>query len=245
MEDNKFVPKEAMSFNALEKKHKQMKDLPFIKTGELVSGLLSEQLQPENVSPDVIVGTPNFKDWSDEYHKDWQGSGTSSVEEMSKLISEDSETFWENNQNPVKLVKVNGPKGAIYAVEDGSHRAAAAKLAEVDSIPAEVVDYSTATEFSTMKSDESRQIWWEALIESGAIDGEITQNGQSVTLKLNEPPPVHWMVSGSREFKKGNEVYKKVYGENALDDLQIPDSLRESMNDAADLMIWGNRQLRE
>ena len=227
----------------IKRKHKEMAELPYLKTLEVTGNYDGENPQTEKVLTSQIIATPNLDNWADEYHGDWAAEGLSSVEKLSEEIRKDPDEFWENNQHAVKLIKIEGPKGPIYAVGDGSHRVAAAKLAEALEIPAEVSDLTNRKEYATIK--ETDALWWQALIESGAIKGQVTQSGQESILTLEETPELPWIIRPRSDFVKVNRVYQEIYGNKALDGVRtIPDSMKDKLSDSGQLMVWENTVLR-
>lgn len=226
---------------ALKEKHQAMKELPYIKTFALTENYSGESTGQEQVLTSTIVATPGLKDWSDDgYHKDWAKDGLSSIEAMSVDLAKDPDKFWQEG-SLVKLTKVNGPKGPLYGVEDGSHRVAAAKLADVLEIPAEVEDLTDRREFST--PDEVTKSWWEALIYRGVIKGKIEERDSWFYLKLEETPELSWVTRTREHFTEINEIYRQVYGEEALAEVEsVPQGILFSKGRA---MVWENRAIQE
>ena len=230
----------AVDVAALKEKHQAMKELPYTKTSVLTENFSGKPAGQERVLVSTIVATPRLDNWGDEYHQDWTKGELSSVEAMAVDLSEDPEKFWQES-DPVKLTKVNGPKGPLYSVEDGSHRVAAAKLADVLEVPAEVGDLTDRKEFST--PDEVTKSWWEALIHRGAIKGRIEKKNSSYQLLLEETPELPWIVRTPRHFVEINRVYQQVYGEEAFAEVEsIPQEILFKNGPA---MVWENRAIRE
>jgi hypothetical protein len=228
----------------IKRKHREMAELPYLKTFDVTGNYDGEEPKQERVLTSQIIASPRLENWADEYHGDWAAEGLSSVEKMSQEIQKDPDEFWENNQHAVKLTKIDGPKGPIYAVEDGSHRVAAAKFAEALEIPAEVSDLTNRREYATTK--ETDVLWWQALIASGAIKGQINQSNHESTLTLDETPELPWIIRPRSDFIKVNRIYQEIYGDKAFDDTQtLPDSLKDKLLDSGQLMVWENTVLRD
>ena len=227
----------------IKRKHREMSDLPYLKTFEVTGNYNGENQIPERVLTTQVVAAPNLENWADEYHGDWATEGLSSVENMAQEIQKSPDEFWGNNQHPVKLTKIEGPKGPIYATEDGSHRVAAAKLAGALEIPAEVSNLTDRREYATTK--ETDVLWWQALIASGAIKGKITQRGQESTLMLGETPELPWITRPRNDFVKVNRIYREIYGDKAFEDtLTLPKRLKDTLFDSGQVMVWENTILR-
>jgi hypothetical protein len=225
---------------ALKEKHQAMKELPYINATALTENYSGKPIGQEKVLTSTIVATPRLDNWGHEYHKDWGKGELSSVEAMAVDLSRDPENFWQES-DPVELIKVNGPKGPLYGVEDGSHRVAAAKLSEVLEVPAEVADLTDRKEFST--PDEATKSWWEALIYRGAIKGRIEERDSSYHLILEETPELPWIVRKRRHFVEINKVYQQVYGEEALSEVEsVPQEILFKNGQA---MVWENTAIRE
>lgn len=242
-EQTKSQDNEATDIFEVKRKHKELADYPYLKTHEVTGNYDGEDPYQESVLTSQIIASPSLDNWADEYHGDWAADGLSSVEVLSEEILKNQEDFWKNNQHEVKLTKIDGPKGPIYAVGDGSHRVAAAKLAEALEIPAEVSDLSKRKEYSTTK--ETDTLWWQALIESGAIKGEINRSDHEMVLVLNEAPELPWIIRSRTNFVKVNKVYREIYGSEAFNDTHnIPDSMKDKLFDNSKLMVWENTVLR-
>lgn len=225
---------------ALKEKHKAMGKLPYINAFTLTENYSGKPIGQERVLTSTIVATPRLKDWSDEYHKDWEKGELSSVEAMSVDLSKDPDKFWKEGQ-PIKLTKVNGPKGPLYGVGDGSHRVAAVKLSDVLEVPAEVEDLTDKREFST--PDGVTRSWWEALIHRGVIKGSIEEKNSSYYLTLEETPELPWIVRTRRHAIEINKVYRQVYGEDALSEVKsVP---QEILFDNGQAMVWENMAIHE
>ena len=242
----------AVDVAALKEKHRAMKELPHLTTTVLTENFTGRPVGQERVLVSTIVATPKLDDWSHEYSGNWREGELSSVEAMAVALSEDPERFWQENQHPVKLTKVNGPKGPLYAVEDGSHRVAAAKLSEALEIPAEVEDLTDKKEFTAeeitgsegmVSSDEVTRSWWEALIYRGAIKGRIEKRESSYRLLLEETPELPWLVRTRRHFVEINNIYQQVYGEEAFTEVKsVPQEILFKNGQA---MVWENKAIQE
>lgn len=234
---------EAPSIFEVKSKHKDLAELPYLRSFEVTGNYDGTDPNIERVLASQIIAAPNLVNWADEYHGDWATEGLSSVEKMAQEIKKDPDGFWENNQHPVKMTKVVGPSGPIYAVQDGSHRVAAAKLAGALEIPAEVSDLTNRKEYATTK--EAEALWWQGLIESGAIRGQISQSGQESILTLDETPELPWIIRSRTDFVKVNKVYREIYGDRAFKGAQsLPDSIKDKLLDSSQLMVWENTILR-
>jgi murein DD-endopeptidase MepM/ murein hydrolase activator NlpD len=232
---------EQINAKSLKEKHRAMESLPHISTTTLTGNFSGKPIGQEKVPIERIVATPKLENWADEYHKAWKKGELTSVENLSVRINKEGDKFWEKTQQPVKLTKISGPKGPIYAVEDGSHRVAAAKLAGVSEIPAEVEDLTDRREFMT--SDEVEKSWWEALIYRGAIKGKIEKRGPNYHLALEETPELPWILQGRSRFVNANRVYQRVYGEEALAEVKsVP---QEILYNRGKTEVWGNMAIRE
>jgi len=235
---------ETVDVAALKEKHKTMGELPYINAMALTENYSGESISQERVLTSTIVATPRLNDWSDEYHKDYAKGELSSVEAMAVDLSKDPEKFWQENKHSVKLTKVNGPKGPLYGVGDGSHRVAAAKLANALEVPAEVEDITDNREFST--PDEVTKSWWQALLYRGVIKGSLEEKKSWYYLKLEEIPELPWIVRTRRHFTEINKVYQQVYGEEALSGVKsIPQEILFSNGQAMVWEIKANHEMRE
>lgn len=230
-----------INVTVLKERHQAMKKLPYINAFALTENYSGEPIGREEVLTSTIVATPRLEDWSDDgYHKDWAKGELSSIEAMSVDLANDPDKFWQES-GPVKLTKVNGPKGSLYGVEDGSHRVAAAKLADVLEIPAEVGDLTDRKEFST--PDEVTKSWWEALIYRGVIKGRIEERDSWFYLKLEETPELSWITRTRKHFTEINKIYQQVYGEDAFAEVKsVPQEILFSNGQA---MVWENRAIQE
>lgn len=121
----------------------------------------------EMVDPRLIVRAPSFKNWSSHYHpcrsKESEQIGEPSVIEIARKITqrksksmEKLDDIYQANSAGVKLKRINGPRGPIYLVSDGSHRVAAAKLVGLSQLRAMVGE---------TKSDIETDFWFEAIRE--------------------------------------------------------------------------------
>jgi len=236
-----------INVKALKEKHRVMEKLPHTTTSSLTGNFSGKSIGQEKVPTERIIATPRLRNWADEYHKDWGKGELTSVENLSVQINKEGDEFWgktrtQQQQQPIKLTKISGPKGPIYAVEDGSHRVAAAKLAGVSEIPAEVEDLTNRREFST--SDEiDQKSWWEALIYRGAIKGKIEKRGPNYHLTLEETSELPWVLQGRDRFVNTNRVYQQVYGEEALTEVKsVP---QEILHDRGKAEVWRNTAIRE
>ena len=231
---------ETIDVAALKKKHKAMKVLPYVNAIVLTENYSGEPIGPKKVLTSTIVATPRLENWSDEYHRDWVEGELSSVEAMSVDLSRDPDKFW-GKSGPIGLTEINGPGGPLYSVDDGSHRVAAAKLADILGVPAEVEDMTNRKEFST--SDEVTKSWWEALIHRGVIKGSIEEKNFGYCLELEETPELPWITRTRAHFTQINRVYRQVYGEDALSGVKsVP---QEILFDTGQAMVWENSALRE
>lgn len=227
---------------SLKEKHKGMEELPFLQTRELTGNFDGEPIGEEKVLTSAVVAAPNFESWAHEYHQDWAQGDLSSVEALAQALKKKGGKFWEEGKkHPVKLTKINGPKGPLYGVEDGSHRVAAAKLADTLEITAEVADLTERREFSTTK--ETTSLWWQALIGSGAIQGEINVRGNEKVLTLETTPELPWIIRPRPDFVKVNRVYREVYGNDSLvNTTSVP---QEVLFDQGKAMIWENKVFQQ
>ncbi|MBT6069087.1 hypothetical protein HOG48_05000 [Candidatus Peregrinibacteria bacterium] len=123
------------------------------------------------IDPRLIVRAPSFANWSDQYHQahseEARERGELSVIEIGRKIASRSTGSKNSNQllqslddvfreeDRVKLRQINGPRGPIYFVNDGSHRVAAAKLTGLEKIKAGVGTY-------TPPEGEEDILWFEA-----------------------------------------------------------------------------------
>lgn len=127
----------------------------------------SKEATEEAIETRLIVRAPTFRDWSSHYHsahdKASADRGDSSVVEIGKKMALRVDQAVKNNPRASKeelrvaanralndvfrgnngafmiiAKQVDGPRGPIYFVEDGSHRTAAAKLAGLPKIIARV-----------------------------------------------------------------------------------------------------------
>lgn len=116
----------------------------------------------EMIDPRLIVRAPSFQNWSSYYHpyhtKESEERNESCVVEIARKIARRTTSLPEDGTNDegilkslhdifhkedtnivgVKLNRINGPRGPIYLVSDGSHRIAAAKLVGLKEIWASV-----------------------------------------------------------------------------------------------------------
>jgi len=126
-------------------------------------------------------------------------------------------------------------------VDSGSHRVAAAKLAEAMVIPAEVADLTDRKEFST--TEEATSLWWETLIKAGVIKGEINDRRSERVLILESTPNLPWIVRPPYHFVRVNRAYREVYGDEALAGFTlIP---QKALFDQGEITIWENKALQE
>ena len=139
-----------MSFGSA--RYRAMKDLGVEQVSSRVAGARFEEVPTE-----LIVRAPSMRDWSHSYHDPRNPDEPNAVVEIGKkmarlyqesLVAGNAQTTQEGHfdkriideiykkdrHHGVNLEKIEGPRGPIYFVEDGSHRVAAAKLVALDHV---------------------------------------------------------------------------------------------------------------
>src|SRR3989344_5686192 len=177
-------PEEAEELSDEEKEklklqHKNLKTSPHISTDILKNNTNTRYSSKEEVQVSKIVGTPEWKDWSSGRGEKKNEQGLTEVEEDAVKIREQGENYWSQQKEPIKLIKIEGPKGPIYVVDGDPTQVAAAKLAEIDSVPAEV--YVIDPKSSTTTDNDTKE-WRNALIASGVVKGGVKEEGTLHTL---------------------------------------------------------------
>ncbi len=110
----------------------------------------------------------------------------------------------------VTLGRVEGPEGPMYIAKDGSHRIAAAKLAEMPKVLAKVENWRECRTVKTKSASQAE--WWNKLIERGLMVGAIeTNNGESVLTIERQVLP--WCTASQSEFLKSSLAYYHLYPE--------------------------------
>ena len=228
-------PEEAEELSDEEKEklklqHKNLKTSPHISTDILKNNTNTRYSSKEEVQVSKIVGTPEWKDWSSGRGEKKNEQGLTEVEEDAVKIREQGENYWSQQKEPIKLIKIEGPKGPIYVVDGDPTQVAAAKLAEIDSVPAEV--YVIDPKSSTTTDNDTKE-WRNALIASGVVKGGVKEEGTLHTLTLDEDLEVPWLIHTPENANKINDVYEMVYGEGSVPEVEgLPNEVLNNPNKA-------------
>ena len=169
-----------MSFGSA--RYRAMKDLGVEQVSSRVEGARFKKVPTE-----LIVRAPSMIDWSHSYHDPRNPDEPNAVVEIGKkmarlyqesLVAGNAQTTQEGHfdkriideiykkdrHHGVNLEKIEGPRGPIYFVEDGSHRVAAAKLVALDHVFG----------FVGYQKDESNsdEVWFQTLARLGYDERE-------------------------------------------------------------------------
>jgi len=189
------------------------------------------------VETDKIVGRPfakSFSDdgWSHEYH-----SRTGRIVQIATnllQVLQDPDDMVESaidhvfhHQNKpyerIQLLVLEGPRGPIYLVEDGTHRVAAAKLLGLKRIPCSVRRIKYPLKQTT--TDREMFEYWQRAINLGLIQGSsniVNMNGSTTRYEIQVTRELFpWIRVCQHEFLRINQIYEKVYPDS-LRNLPIP-----------------------
>lgn len=112
----------------------------------------------------------------------------------------------------IQLLRVDGPAGPVYFVEDGTHRVSASKALELELVPAEVRKVATDEVYSEDPLDVS---WWQELQQTGLLKGAIeqkqTSEGRRYFRLEVEGAVVPWFALRYRRFFSFNQEYDRLY----------------------------------
>jgi hypothetical protein len=171
----------------------------------------------ELVDTDSVIGTvsPSFSSWSTEYD-----NRTGRLEEVARELIKGSTTDNDeiraeayehvfhpsNKEERIKLFKILGLKDPIYIVEDGSHRIAGTKLAEMPKVLAEVCDVDTKREVTTDEEYVSND--WQNMIDKGLIEGQVVDLGEGSHRLEARKQLLPWCFLERNKFFKMSKAYE-------------------------------------
>ena len=162
----------------------------------------------------LVAGSlsPAFEAWRDEY-ADRPGR----IVETAKNLREGDTTELQrifstfNKEKMIKLKRIAGPSGDFFIAQDGTHRIASAKLAEIPDILANVEDQKLPESLET--SDGTMIAHWEDLLKLGLIEGEIRNDEKETDKRRLEIKQIKipWALSKWADFAKINNFYQGIY----------------------------------
>ena len=122
----------------------------------------------ETVPTKAIVRAPSLRGWQNSYHtphyEETRARGENAVIEIARKMAKDAvqgadqqlqQNYFLRDGFPVLAEKIEGPRGPMYFIQDGSHRTAAAKLIGMESIDARVG--------GLQDPKQAERLWYESL----------------------------------------------------------------------------------
>ncbi len=217
---------------ALEERRKNLVGKPIVDSHVFRETLavLGEKSTFSWVETDKIIARPSGSKhkggWGHEY-SERKGRVINIAQQLSGEKSEQGieNVFHSNKPNErIKLSMINGPKGPMYSVEDGTHRVAGSKLAELKEIPCEVKTVEYPFERKTHDKYEVDDL--QKKINLGLVNGKIeeSQNDEGKTFyKVTvEKEILPWIrTTNENELTKISRLYEELYP-GSLDNLAMP-----------------------
>lgn len=190
---------------------KQKDYLGGVKIDDLVAGE-GEDLGLHEVDDDVIVGSVSgvFENWGSEYETRKGRVGEIARSFVDDPIEVAEHVFHtEDSSQRIKLKRVQGPEGPIFFVKDGTHRVAAAKLAELPKILADVEGEAQPEKITT--KDKNKKEHWKKMISVGLMNGAVTEEaGGSYRLHVSDHI-LPWCLLKQHDFIDANKIYNRAY----------------------------------
>lgn len=175
---------------SLEKLQDRLSELPFVGIQD-TAPILEFKGKPEGVAvvpTEIIVGSVSgdFQSWSSKH----EGQAKRVVDVAQSLLKAE-ETSIESvfriknpKEGEIKLKKIEGPRGPLFFVVEGTDRVAGSKLAQIPEIPAQVENITEMSEIRT--PDGQLATHWQRLIEGGFISGRVEQTEDQKGTKTYE-----------------------------------------------------------
>jgi len=146
-----------------------------------------------------------------------------------------AEHFADGTYGTVRLCRLPGPGGPLYAVaEGGAHRTHLSRILRLPWMFAQTILVSTPRKLKVtdvtkggIPACEATQALWEGLLRRGVIHGRITMQGAFATLHLDYTPAL-WLLLPAKLATAYNDRYEQLHP-GALGAVGIPsDAYRSS-----------------